>query len=66
MVEDDDGEADNDMDHKHLYAGEYFGEISLIRGCLTSAKVISTNYCTFARLCSHKFHNRCKYLIDRM
>ena len=54
------------MDHRHLFAGQYFGEISMFRGCLTSAKVESTNYCTFARICKSEFDHRCKDIIDDM
>lgn len=35
---------------KIMYSGQYFGEISLIYNCLTTAKVIGKKYSTLARL----------------
>ena len=40
---------------KQLRPGSYFGEISLVYDCLTTAKVVATKYCTLAKLEKDKF-----------
>ena len=35
---------------KILYSGQYFGEISMVYNCLTTARVIGKKYSTLARL----------------
>jgi CRP-like cAMP-binding protein len=40
---------------KKLRFGDYFGEISLIYGCKTTAKIIARKYCNLATLNKHKF-----------
>ena len=38
-----------------LRPGSYFGEISLVYGCLCTAKVVAKKYCTLAKLSKDKF-----------
>ena len=43
-----------------LNKGDYFGEVSLVHDCPTSASVKSLNYCTFAKLPKSIFNTLCK------
>ena len=38
-----------------LRPGQHFGEISLVYGCLCTAKVVAKKYCTLAKLTKDKF-----------
>ena len=44
-----------------LKKGNYFGEIALIYDCKRSASVVTTNYCTFAKISKEKFLSLCKH-----
>lgn len=47
---------------RNLYPGDHFGEISAIYNCARTASVISSNYCTFARLPRENFSRLVKEL----
>ena len=49
IVGDEDDSKDKKKD-KIMYTGQYFGEISLIYNCQTTARVIGKKYSTLARL----------------
>ena len=42
---------------KILRPGSYFGEISLVYGCKTTAKITAKKYCTLAKLTKLEFKN---------
>ena len=42
-------------DEKKLRFGDYFGEISLLYTCKTTAKIIARKYCNLATLNKQKF-----------
>ena len=41
---------------KILRSGQYFGEISLVYGCKTTARITGSKYCTLAMLTHEDFN----------
>lgn len=55
MLVGDPKEARNRKEQKTLRPGAYFGEISLVYGCKTTARVTAQKYCTLAHLSCDEF-----------